>query len=130
MAVRSAELSRDAIWTRWRDRGVYGITGPRVLLDVTLGGSRMGQTVALPGDAPRTLTIRVAAPVPVLRVEIVRDDPEQPVEVVDLDPPTWNPDPLEWTDTTPLEAEAFYYVRVFLEGDDFAWSSPIWVEPT
>ena len=129
MAVRAADLTRDAIWEQWRARHTWGTTGPRVLLEFTCCGVQMGDEVSWPVDQPRTLRIDTSAPRPITRIEIVRDDPESPVHVEEYDDPAWNPAPFEWTDTTVLEGEAFYYVRIFIEGDDFAWSSPIWVVP-
>ena len=73
--------------------------------------------------------MRVVAPVGVSRVEIVRDDPTAPVHAVTFDPPAWNPAPIFWQDEAPPDGTAYYYARVFLEGEHCAWSSPIWVEP-
>jgi len=129
MAVRADDLTRESIWESWRARRVFGTTGPRVLLEVTCCGVSMGEEVAWPAGEARDLRIEASAPRPITRIEIVRDDPETPVHVEEYDEPVWNPPPLEWTDTSGLQGEAYYYVRIFIEGDDFAWSSPIWVTP-
>ena len=130
MAVRTAGLTREALWNAWRSRRVWGSTGPRVLLDFQCCGVGMGEEVVWPAGEPRPMQVRVHAPRPVTRIEIVRNDPEAPVYVEDLVEPSWNPPELDWTDTAPPEGEAFYYVRVFVEGDDLVWSSPVWVVTT
>ena len=127
MAVQTAELTRDEVWDGWRDRRTWGTTGPRVLLEFSCGGVDMGGELSQELDSPRTLRVQVHAPVGVERIEIVRDDPAAPVHVETFDTPTWNPPVLEWTDTEPLAGEAFYYARVIMEGEQLAWSSPIWI---
>jgi len=127
MAVRADELTRGAIWEMWRARHTWGTTGPRVLLGFSCCGAQMGDEVVWPADQPRELRVEACAPRPITRIEIVRDDPESPVHVQEYAEPVWNPPPLEWTDETTLEGEAFYYARIFVEDDDFAGSSPIWV---
>jgi hypothetical protein len=127
MAVRSGDLTRDAIWDAWRGRRTWGTTGPRVLLEFSCNGEDMGAELSQEPGQPRSVRVQVHAPVGVERIEIVRDDPANPVHTETFDVPTWNPPVLEWTDTEPLAGEAFYYARVFMEGQQMAWTSPIWV---
>ncbi len=127
MAVRAAELTREGIWDAWQGRRTWGTTGPRVLLEFSCEGVEMGGELAGPQDQPRTLRVQVHATVGVERIEIVRGDPAAPVHVETYDTPVWNPPPLEWIDDEVLSGEDFYYVRVFMEGEQIAWSSPIWV---
>jgi hypothetical protein len=87
----------------------------------------MGAELSQEPGQPRSVRVQVHAPVGVERIEIVRDDPANPVHTETFDVPTWNPPVLEWTDTEPLAGEAFYYARVFMEGQQMAWTSPIWV---
>ena len=35
---------------------------------------------------------------------------------------------LKWRDTTALEANAYYYIRVIQIDGEMGWSSPIWVD--
>jgi hypothetical protein len=130
MALRSEELTRDGIWEEWRARHTWGTTGPRVLLDFSIDGVPQGDEASVPAADPRNLHVEVAAPVGITRIEIVRGDPAAPVFVQEYDEPSWNPEPLEWSDTEPLTGELVYYVRIHLEGEDYAWSSPIWVIPS
>ena len=129
MAVRTADLDREGIWDAWRGRRTWGTTGPRVLLEFSCNGADMGGELAQSLDQVRTLRVQVHAPVGVERIEIVRVDPAAPVLVEAYGTPAWNPPALEWTDEDPLEGEVFYYVRVFMLGEQIAWSSPIWVIP-
>jgi hypothetical protein len=35
---------------------------------------------------------------------------------------------ISYSDTTPVKAGDYYYLRVLQEDDEIAWSSPIWFE--
>jgi len=129
MAVRTDELTREAVWEAWRARHAWGSTGPRVLLDFSIDGVTQGNEASRPAADPRNLHVEVAAPVGITRIEIVRDDPAAPVFVQEYDEPVWNPEPLDWADTEELAGEVLYYVRIHLEGEHLAWSSPVWVIP-
>lgn len=128
MAISAGSLKREALWASWQDREVYGSTGPRVLLDFSINGEKMGSEITLSSAEKPELKIEIASPVNVLKVEIIRDDPESPAHIVAIDPPTWKPGVLSWTDPVPLSGSHFYYVRITLEAEEYVWSSPIWVD--
>lgn len=127
MAVRSVELSREAVWEAWYDRRAYGTTGPRILLDVSLAGAPMGSEVRAEEADPREFVIRVYGKLGIERVELIREDPVNPIDRTVFDPPIWNPGTLTLVDLAPPDRETFYYVRVFQKDGHMAWSSPFWV---
>ncbi len=127
MALRSSELTREAVWDRWMDRRVYGTTGPRILLDVFLAGMPMGSEVKASEAEAREFDVSVFGKIGVERVELVREAPNFPVDTVELAPPVWNPGTITLRDPSPPEGETFYYVRVHQEDGHMAWSSPFWI---
>ena len=70
---------------------------------------------------------------PVLRVKALGTGAIQSVEIVKdgkfiykMDPHGQNAE-FEYTDTTPVSAQSWYYVRIIQTDRNMAWSSPIWV---
>lgn len=63
MAARTGDLDRDSLWEAFTDRRVYGTTGARILLDVTVDGAGMGETVAVDGSPVIEASVRGTAPV-------------------------------------------------------------------
>ena len=69
------------------------------------------------------MSIAAAAPERIAKLEIVRDGDV----IADLADGNWFVEQ-EVTDDAPIPDGAFYYLRVTTERNDFAWSSPIWVD--
>lgn len=129
MAIRAGELTREALWERWQARAVYGTTGPRILLDFEVEGVEAGGVLEIRADAGREIRLEIASPRGVERVEIIRGDPAEPLHTESFEDRPWNPDPIVITDDDPLEKATFYYARITLEGEHYAWSSPVFVDP-
>ena len=123
-AVRAPELRRGEIFDALQARRTYATSGIRAYLDVRVNGHPMGTEFVLSAeDDPRTVEVAAAAPEPMVAVELIRNG-----EVIaDLADGTWR---VETTceDATVLDGTAFYYVRITTERQDFAWSSPVWVD--
>lgn len=120
VAVHAEDFTREAIFSAIYDRRCYGVTGGRILLDVTMNGHPMGAEVGID-----TLT-----QVPVLTVTVDSGSPCQQIEVFNggqlvhverLNSPTAQ---LNWEDPG-RPREATYYVRVTRDDREVAWSSPI-----
>jgi hypothetical protein len=61
-AYLAPELTREGIWDALRSRRVYGTSGPRILLDVTVNGQPMGSELTV-DRAPRiNMTVNGTAP--------------------------------------------------------------------
>ena len=73
-------------------------------------------------DAPRTLSVAVAAPERINNLEVVRNGDV----IADVADGNWNVQ-AEIEDADPIPVGAFYYVRATTERMEFIWSSPIWV---
>ena len=67
--VLAENLDRESVWDAYQKRRVYGTTGARILLNVTVNGDMMGSEVDLSGERPY-LDVEVCGTAPIERVEI------------------------------------------------------------
>ena len=115
-SLSSAPMRRSR---RARNRRTFAIRGGEPLyLDFRINGSFMGREIR--SDGPPRLSVHVRAHSPVRKVEVVRDG--KYVFTRDGSGPECQ---FEYKDT---EKGNYYYVRVWLEGDKYAWSTPAWVD--
>jgi hypothetical protein len=119
-AVLAESLTREAILEALRARRCYATNGPRILLTTELAGRPMGATLAseaMPSGSP--LRIDVVSPRPIVRVEVVRG-----AAVLALAHDAGS-EALALTHAVdaPRPGETLY-VRVVIDGDGAAWSSP------
>jgi len=117
------ELSREAVFGAFKSRRCYASSDARLLIEFSVNGHQMGQEApaARPGG-PVAVSYTVNADRPLVAVEIVKNN-----ETVHWDEPAGTAVTGEWRDPTTPSPGAYYYLRVELEGGDFAWSSPIWL---
>jgi len=118
-AVVCDKLTREAVFGALRSRHCYASTGPRLLIEFSVDGHGMGEK-APPKALSQAGVVKyaVAADRALVAVEIVRDN-----EVVHQEGPSGQKISGEWQDLSP---GSYYYLRIELEGGEFAWSSPIW----
>lgn len=117
------EFTREALLEAMRARRTYAATD-NIVLDVRLVGKDeeflMGSEVS--GADPPLLRIHIEATAPIHRVDIIRNEeyvytyPATPDRVLDL----------TYRDQAPPRS-AYYYIRVWQENSQYAWSSPLWV---
>jgi hypothetical protein len=119
-AFRAGARTREAVWDALRERGVYGTSGPRILLATSWGGVQPGAELAAPPEGP--LVVQVCAP--------------QPVEVIELIGPDGTVASSygggRWTEARFFEESAppragWLYARVVLADGELAWESPYWL---
>ncbi|WP_435320916.1 DUF3604 domain-containing protein [Haloarchaeobius sp. TZWSO28] len=70
MAARTSDLDRDSLWDAFTSKRVYATTGARILLDVSIDGAGMGESVTVDG-AP-TVEASVRGTAPVQRIDLFR----------------------------------------------------------
>ena len=109
-AVRASRLTRDAIFQALCDRRTYGTTGAKIILELTVNGASMGQTVPL--RYPTVVTVEAYGTDRIRRIEVLRYQPGQKdFEVVHQ----WTPGSLDFP-AKHADAEvkpgAVYYVRL------------------
>ncbi len=130
-AIRAESLTRDGIFQGLYDRQTYGTTGAKIILEFSLNGTPMGQSLTVDG-LPR-LTVRVIGTDIIDTVEILRWQPSDKTFSVLK---SWCPDVDEfeghYTDEE-YEQGSIYYARVMQKNKIrnrivMAWSSPIWTQ--
>jgi hypothetical protein len=72
IAAYSADLSRPALWSAFRQRRIYGVTGDRISLDFRINGQPMGSV--LEPAAARAIEVSAVAWDKVDRVDILRNN--------------------------------------------------------
>ena len=120
--VFTPELTREAILDALRARHCFGTSAARMFLDVRVNGHLMGEKIAAANGNPVKVDVTVRCPAEIDRVEICRSN-----EFIYSKRPDGEQTTFTFTDTDPLEAPSYYYVRVIQKDDEVAWSSPVWL---
>lgn len=123
-AVLAEELTRQDVFQALWHRRCYGTTGARIVLEFALDDQPMGSEVKLsPGRKPE-FAVRVSGTADLAEIVLVRDNrPLYTHACRGMD------ESFTYRDDECV-ASACYYVRVQQVDDEFAWSSPIWVDRT
>ncbi|HTM49995.1 MAG TPA: CehA/McbA family metallohydrolase [Bryobacteraceae bacterium] len=122
-AVWAEEQTRESIFRALRERRCYGTTGARLIVKFHIGGRPMGAILRAEECKGQPLSVMVAGTAPLDRVEIVRN-----LEVWRiLRPAEDTPETLQ-LELEPAAKPAMFYLRVFQQDGQRAWTSPIWLE--
>jgi uncharacterized protein DUF3604 len=133
--IYAPELTYDAILDALKHRRNFATNGSKIILDARANGHFMGEQLTATGQVG--LTIRAAAPEPILRAVLVRNGTEIHTVTGDSELTLG----ASFTDTPPPSSSSYwYYWRIELEGEQihyggnvesargrYAWSSPHWV---
>lgn len=130
--VFAEELTREAVWDAIHARRCYGTTGERILLDLEVNGTPMGQELTAIPATDLTIRAEVHGTDLLARVELIRMDADGEFFTVFEERP-YQLD-FETTITERFDGPVMYYLRVQQEKmiqhrAVLAWSSPIWVDP-
>jgi hypothetical protein len=92
IAAYAGELTRPSLWQAFKARRIYGVTGDRMLLDVSLNGHPMGSVVPRT-TGPRMIEIDAVAWDKVERLDIIKNNQllHSVVEPAGAAPPTGGP---------------------------------------
>ena len=119
LGIYAKSLTRAAILDAFRNRRTFAIRGGEPLyLDFRINGSFMGREIR--SDGPPRLSVQVRAHSPIRKVNVVRDG-----KYVFTKTGAGPECQFEYKDTAKGN---YYYIRVWLEGDKYAWSTPAWVD--
>jgi hypothetical protein len=118
LGIYARQLTRASLMDAFRSRRTFAIRGGEpIMLDVRVSGAFMGEEIMM--NRPPRLSIRVRAQSSIEKVEIIRDGLyvyEKSGEGREAN--------FEYQD---METGKYYYVRVWLAGGKYAWSSPVWI---
>ncbi|HYY77632.1 MAG TPA: CehA/McbA family metallohydrolase [Actinomycetes bacterium] len=124
VAVLADGHDRQAVFDAIRARRCYALTGPRIIVDMSLEGHPMGSEVdaaQLPSSPQLRLDLATEAMLD--RVDIYRDGWR--VDTIVL---SGRRQQLTWTDPRPLpDRDVSYFAKVTRVDQECAWTSPIWV---
>jgi hypothetical protein len=119
--IYAKSLTREAIMQAFRARHTFAIRGGEpMLVEFHLNDTFMGGEVSQ-SKAPLRAAVHVSAQSPVMKIEIVRDG-----RYIYSRPGAQQKE-LRF-DFTDADRGKYYYVRVWLEGEKYAWTSPVFVD--
>ncbi len=121
-AVVAEELSHDGLWQALAERSGYASTGDRVFLELDAGGYRMGQVADLP--AAFDLRIEVHAETKMRRIDLVVGT----YRGASFEPGNRDFETTFHFDRDALPPGRWFYLRVWEENNEYAWSAPVWFE--
>lgn len=114
-------LTREAVFEAMRSRCTYATSGQRILLHFSIEDAPMGSELVT--KSKPHLQIEVNGTAPIALVDIIRGDRRiyrvNGYGQMDIS--------IDWTDSSPLSKETWYYIRVIQEDFTLGWTSPIWV---
>lgn len=140
MAVWAEDLTRESIWNALINRKCYGTTGPRIIIKFSLQNYTMGDIIEMSEnpsfESSREFKIKIISPLNVERVQIIRNK-----KVIKHFTGGTNLFEEKLEDLESLknifldhiqknEKFVYYYVRILLEENNMAWTSPIWIVET
>jgi hypothetical protein len=120
--VWAEELSRKSLLEAIRRRRTFATTAPRIVLDVRVNGHLMGEKVSAPPGGRVEVKVHVRAPSRITSVEICRNG-----EYIYVHQAGGREVDLSFLDASPPKGRTYYYVRVFQQDYEIAWSSPVWL---
>ena len=137
MAVWAEDLTKENIWNALYNRKCYGTTGPRIIIEFYVDKYFIGDCVDIDLNLnlndSRELRMNLISPIEIKKIEIIRNN-----QVVNSILVNHENHKGIWVDNTPFdfvsipnsktqEKLIFYYLRVTMDGNEMAWSSPIWI---
>ena len=126
MGVYAPELTRETVWEAFRNRRVYGTSGPKIILNFRVCDSPMGSEVKWPkSKGPVPIALRAVCCDAIERIEIIRNG--EPVFVKGAETFDGVFALLLIEDPEPRVGTSWYYARVLQKDGNMAWSSPVWV---
>ena len=124
-AILADEFDRQSVFDALQARRCYALTGPLIVLDVSIADHPVGSEVAAASVTDRpVLDVDISTEVPIDQIEVYRDGVRRDV--------VWSgrrQERFQWVDPHPsLAPVSSYFVKVTRADHEMGWTSPIWVE--
>ncbi len=119
MGVWAKNLSRNSVFDALWNRRVFGTTNNRTWLKFSLNGHPMGSEIKVTGKI--LFKVEAASNLNIQRIDLVKEG--KTIQVLEPNQliASWNPE------ENFSSGSSWYYVRLTLDEEHLAWSSPIWV---
>lgn len=121
MGVWAEDLTRKSVFDALWNRRVFGTTNNRTWLKFSINDRPMGSEFK--AENPLTAKVDAASNLKILRIDLIKEGKVVQYSEPDHTQASWSSVENQPSDPT------WYYVRLTLEGEHLAWSSPIWVDP-
>jgi hypothetical protein len=120
-AIWAEGLTRDSLFGAIKARHCYGTTGARILLRFAIDKRPMG-AILDDAKAAKWLSFEIQGTDAIHRVEIIHNSSIWKTVI-----PERRSESFTRTIEIPAAAAGFFYIRVFQNDGERAWSSPIWI---
>jgi hypothetical protein len=120
--VYATSLTSESIFEAMKKRRTFALTGGRIVVDFRCNGHLMGEVIE--GASGLRFTGHAASPDSLVSVEIISAR-----ETVFQQVSRRQEISFEWETRAP-DSAAYYYLRALTTKGDYAWSSPIWIDPS
>ncbi|MEJ2250842.1 MAG: DUF3604 domain-containing protein, partial [Candidatus Lokiarchaeota archaeon] len=137
MAIWASNLNKKNLWKSLISRKCYGTTGPRVIIEFFINHYEMGDICNVQDDNDlvhkRKIKFKIISSQRIEKIHLVRNNeiykeftPEK--EIIERN--LYDKQDFfkySFMNFNKSEKVIFYYLRIFLERNQMAWSSPIWI---
>jgi hypothetical protein len=117
--IWAKELTREGVLEALGAKRLYGTSGARIILEFTVDGHRMGETMPLSETREGEILVKVLGTAAVDLLEILEND-----AVIRSEEP--GSSRVELLHRHRLRPGAYYRVRLVQSDGEMAWSSPVW----
>jgi hypothetical protein len=123
--IWAKELTREAIWAALKSRQTFATTGARIFVDFRINEQLMGSTIQSKGSDLCRWEIRGTDKIKSL--EIVSNSNQVIYELTDFNSDEHKGDYSITPTSDNANKTSFYYLRIKQEDNNWAWTSPIWI---
>jgi hypothetical protein len=121
MGVWAEDLSRKSVFEALWNRRVFGTTNNRTYLKFLINGNPMGSEMR--SSKQLSIFVEVAGNLKIQQIDLIKEGVSVQTSKPDKTDTLWK------TTEKAQGAPTWYYVRVSMDNEHIAWSSPIWISP-
>lgn len=118
--IWAKDLSRESIFEALWNRRVYATTHHRTIVKFSINGAPMGSTISIKDGL--SFEAEIASDLSIEKIELIHDG-----AVVEVNHPSKRGFIWKRKIKGRIENDSWFYIRVTLEDNNYAWTSPIWI---